>query len=675
MRGVGRPRYCYQTVLGLALIAWLSGTACSAGHGGAAAGGAGGGTGGSRGAGGRTDAGAGNSDASGPMADAHHDDASRPDVASPPDGGKADGVRRDAGGGDATNGPFAEAPGLCEFGWCWSNPIPQGNGLTKACGRSPSDVWLVGGAATILHWDGTAYSLVPVGNRNVLHGVWCSPGGSVWAVGEQLVLKLTNGVLTDLTPTGTDVGSFEAVSGTGENDVWIAARFDTAYHWDGTKLTQVHKEATEGINDYFWDVVARAPNDVWFIDSSTTYHDDGSTFTAEALPGNGTLEQPSFWWAPGDLLLASDEEGMWSQQGSGSWQKVTSALGNPGDDLRMFGPSSTDLWMTVPPFSELVHWDGTAWSEFDRNIPEWTCGYAPDDDHLLVGGVNGRLARLATTPALVKDRALVDEGRGWDLPSFTGIWSSPDGDVQAVPGPYRLTANGWAPAPTTGAVGTLTAIWGSSASDVWAVGPGGNVAHFDGQSWSVVDVGLKDVDSSTLFAVTGTGPADVWAVGRLGMVAHYDGVSWTTGPTAGVVDLNSVWEPAPGDVWAVGATGALQRYTTAGGWTVSGVGDQALNGIWGTSDSDVWTSSSGNLWHWNGTKWSPTQIGPGTVRAIAGRATNDIWAVGQGGTLAHWNGTAWSNQYPAGVDLNALWVGPAGDVWLAGAGGAILRRH
>lgn len=663
-----------ETVLALALIALVSGAACSSGPRGAAADGATGGTGGLPGAGGRTDAGSGHGDAIGPMADAHHDTVARPDVASSADGGKMDGARRDAGGSDAPGGPFPEAPGLCEFGWCWSNPIPQGNGLTKACGRSPSDVWLVGGAATILHWDGTTYSVVPVGNRNVLHGVWCSPGGSVWAVGEQLVLKLTNGVLTDLTPTGTDVISFNAVSGTGENDVWIAARFDTAYHWDGTKLTQVHKEATEGINDYFWDVVARAPNDVWFVSSTTTYHYDGSTFTQVSLPGATTLGEPCLWWAPGDVLLALDASGGWSQQGTGPWQKLTS-IGGGGELTRVFGPSSTDLWFTHLPFSELTHWDGAAFAEFDRNNTVWVCGYAPDDDHVLVAGTNGRTARLSTTPPLLQDRVLVDEGRGWDLPSFTGIWSSPEGDVQAVPGPYRLTANGWTPAPTTGAVGSLNAIWGSSADDVWAVGPGGNVAHFDGQSWSVVDVGLKDVDASSLFAVTGTGPTDVWAVGRLGMVAHYDGVSWTTGPTAGVVDLNSVWEPAPGDLWAVGATGALQRYTTARGWTVSGVGDQALNGVWGTSDSDVWTSSSGNLWHWNGTKWSPTSIGPGTVRAIAGRATNDVWAVGLGGTLAHWNGATWSNQYPADVDLNALWVGPAGDVWLAGAGGAILRRH
>jgi len=667
-----------ERAFALALVVLVAGAACSGGHGGGAAGGASGGTGGSSGTGGRKDAGAANSDAIGPPADAHRDALVRPDGVAGAGGGKVDGaaadaIRRDGGGGDATSGPFPEAPGLCEFGWCWSNPIPQGNGLTAVCGRSPSDVWFVGGVATILHWDGTAYSLVPIGNQNYFTAVWCSPGGSLWAVGERLIIKLTNGVLTDLTPTGTDVVSFEGVSGTGENDVWIAGRFDAAYHWDGTRLTQMHKDATEPINAYFWDVMARAPNDVWFVSSTTTYHYDGGTFTEAPLPGATTLGEPCLWWAPGDLLLAADVSGTWSQQGTGPWQKDPSLGG--GELTRLFGPSSTDLWLTYRPFSELGHWDGTAFAEFDRNIPEWTCVYAPDHDHVLVGGSGGRLARLATTPALLKDRALVDEGRGWDLPSFTGIWSSPDGDVQAVPGPYRLTANGWTPAPTTGKVGTLNAIWGSSAHDVWAVGPGGNVAHFDGQSWSRVDVGLPDVDSSTLFAVTGTGPKDVWAVGRLGQVAHYDGVSWKTGPTAGVADLNSVWAPAPGEVWAVGGAGTLQRYTTAGGWTVTGVGDQTLNGIWGAATNDVWTSSPANLWHWNGTKWLPTSIGPGNVRVIAGRAANDVWAAGQRGTLAHWNGAKWSNQYPADVDLNALWVGPAGDVWVAGAGGSILRRH
>src|SRR5438309_411554 len=48
----------------------------------------------------------------------------------------------------------------------------------------------------------------------------------------------------------------------------------------------------------------------------------------------------------------------------------------------------------------------------------------------------------------------------------------------------------------------LEAVWGTGATDVWAVGEGGTAVHFDGHAWALTDTGTTE----SLTSVHGTGP-------------------------------------------------------------------------------------------------------------------------------------------------------------------------
>src|SRR2546426_1469877 len=41
------------------------------------------------------------------------------------------------------------SPVCSSDGWCWSNPLPQGNSLYSAWGSASNDVWAVGEGGTI----------------------------------------------------------------------------------------------------------------------------------------------------------------------------------------------------------------------------------------------------------------------------------------------------------------------------------------------------------------------------------------------------------------------------------------------------------------------------------------------------------------------------------------------
>ena len=66
-------------------------------------------------------------------------------------------------------------------------------------------------------------------------------------------------------------------------------------------------------------------------------------------------------------------------------------------------------------------------------------------------------------------------------------------------------------------------MWGSSGSNVFAVGTGGTILHYDGSSWSAMSSGT----TRSLYGVWGSSGNDVFAVGNGGTILHYDGSSWS----------------------------------------------------------------------------------------------------------------------------------------------------
>jgi hypothetical protein len=65
----------------------------------------------------------------------------------------------------------------------------------------------------------------------------------------------------------------------------------------------------------------------------------------------------------------------------------------------------------------------------------------------------------------------------------------------------------------------------------------------------------------------------------------------------------------------------------------------------------------------------------GQLISLAAVAPNDVWAVGYGGAVGHWDGTVWTPiNVGFGLDIEAVFAFPDGTVWVGGLDGAILRR-
>jgi hypothetical protein len=109
---------------------------------------------------------------------------------------------------------------------------------------------------------------------------------------------------------------------------------------------------------------------------------------------------------------------------------------------------------------------------------------------------------------------------------------------------------------------TLAAVWGSSASDLWAVGVSNTILHYNGSIWTTfLPAGSV---ATNFFGVWGTSPSDAWFVSSTGtngpgdgMIHHYNGATLSNALSATTPGLFGIWGSSATDVWAVGDGGTI----------------------------------------------------------------------------------------------------------------------
>ncbi|MGI5865588.1 MAG: WD40/YVTN/BNR-like repeat-containing protein, partial [Myxococcales bacterium] len=217
-------------------------------------------------------------------------------------------------------------------------------------------------------------------------------------------------------------------------------------------------------------------------------------------------------------------------------------------------------------------------------------------------------------------------------------------------------------------------------SDYWMSGAPKRILRTSGTPANLADVGWAPPEN--LFDIKALSDTDVWGVGVGGVIVHWDGTSWqsTSVPTDGDA-LNSLWPIAPDDIWAATTNGVIAHYDGTS-WTTSSLSYAACFGLWASGPDDVWCVGTGgdgygSTYHWDGTSWTNVPIPTnGWVYDVWGFAPNDVWAVGTSGCL-HWDGTSWTNvPVPTTRFLYGVWGADPNDIWAVGSGGVILHwRH
>jgi|GEM_PF-2995648 len=244
------------------------------------------------------------------------------------------------------------------------------------------------------------------------------------------------------------------------------------------------------------------------------------------------------------------------------------------------------------------------------------------------------------------------------------------------------------PAESTRSDGMLFGVWGTSWSDITAVGQYGNIVQFDGTSWSAVASAGEDHQRVRDIKATPSGA--VVGIDWNGTLLRRDaGGTWSEEPrTALGYDLYGVWSDDVATV-AVGwfapdftfGNAVILRDDGSGFVQTNVTQTDRLFDVWGANANDLWVSGTrGVLLHGDASGWTLADSGnAGWLRALSGRSANRVFgagldATGLYGAVARYDGTAWSYTPIDKVrECFDVWAAPSGQTWVAADAGRVVH--
>jgi hypothetical protein len=251
----------------------------------------------------------------------------------------------------------------------------------------------------------------------------------------------------------TDMGgtnSLYSLSGTGPNDIWAST-----YHYNGSSWTDTADglSLSGGADGVF----AISSNDVWiylndYADSSSFAHYNGTTWADTGdLPDEHHMTDMwgsasnDIWATYYNSYTPSEDPKLLHYDGI-SWNEasVNLSLFNGGDGIRIWGTSSSDIWLSSSLNNKMYHYNGSTWSS--SNAPA----------------------------SCVQDV--------WGLVS-TNFYAIGCDNVL-----YSYNGSSWNSVHSFGSI--KTKILGTSSSDIWVYAEeylGGEIDYFDGSSWTHVN--------------------------------------------------------------------------------------------------------------------------------------------------------------------------------------------
>ena len=282
------------------------------------------------------------------------------------------------------------------------------------------------------------------------------------------------------------------------------------------------------------------------------------------------------------------------------------------------------------------------------------------------------------------------------IKTLNGIWGTSATNIYAVglEGTIlRYNGADWT-SETSGTIKRLNAVWGLSETNIYAVGDS-VILHKTGSGTTWDSVPLTDYKNPSedwtqenFVSIRGVDNNHIYAGTYNGDVFYFDGIGWTVMDYPGFsMPVSGIWPFTSSNIYVSRAPDGSARINQFNGtvWSEVYFGDQpsSFKAIWASSPADIYVvGTPGEIIHCTGncTDEAGWQlIAPGvvtqTLNSIYGSSGSNIIAVGSQGTIVHNKGAGFiSTPFSTLNDLFGVWVSPDGSVaYAVGTDGMILK--
>lgn len=581
---------------------------------------------------------------------------------------------------------------VCTGDWCWDSPAPApGLALRSVWGSGPDDVWAVGEAGTILHWDGQRWSggaFPPAFERSTeLRQVTGTARDDVWAVGLLGVAIHYDGKAWSMVETGTTDGLLAvAASAAG---VWVGGEGGLLMQWNGRSF----EKRSSGVTDHVRSIALVKPGDVWVSTSGELARGDGVTMRPVPAPASdgsivglwtpGNSEKAVVWLARQSGGIHRFEDPQWvevSRSANGRMEHISGSVADGSERVIVVGWGG--IWIGGR--------DGGAWEEHSAELAG---GALFDRDRAIAVGLGEIHVRDRGSWKPIQ--SVVEDG-------FDGIWGSGARNVWAVGGRavFRYDGTSWRRTPLDDKRRDLHAVWGTGFSDVWIGGSAGTILHWDGVELRSDapprfngDVHVIAGNANEVWFATGNA---LWQrVGkrwrRIGQPGGVRGLAVSSRDQLAVVTQNGLFWRVPkldgaesdgpedlaADVDLADDDG--KPWTPQGDrrrWQADPRPLVDYLGVWIAPDESSVVVVGPTLEIRTQNAWRTIALPAGMAKPIAQmiNGPDDVWVMDDEGHVAHWDGS-WKDVPLKLRGLRGMYAPRGGDPILVAGFGSILSRR